>query len=49
MSKATSMTTIIKNTFIKAIAVFDTKKIKGTVVFSETPSGQVKIDIDLVG
>lgn len=34
---------------IRAIAVFDSKKIKGTVVFNETPNGEVKIDINIVG
>ena len=36
------------STPITAIAVFDTKKIKGTVRFSESPGATI-IDIDIVG
>jgi len=39
-----------KDNAIKAIAVFEGKKIKGTVIFTEDlKNGSVNIDIDLVG
>jgi len=39
----------MSNTTIKAIAVFNTGKIRGTVRFTEMPSNRIAIDVDLSG
>jgi Cu-Zn family superoxide dismutase len=39
----------MSTTTIKAIAVFNTGKIRGTVRFTEMPSNRVAIDVDLSG